>query len=69
MPEFPTQNSRQDFWKVSFPQDEMGGENRDLLHENSIRKYEDDFIFCMICNFSKCDGFSYSFVNIYQIVW
>ena len=30
MPKFPTQNSRQDFWKISFPQDERGGENYDL---------------------------------------
>ena len=57
MPEFLNQNSRQEFWKISFPQDERGGENHDLLHENSIRKYEDDSIFCMIYNFSKCDGF------------
>ena len=40
----------------------MGGENYDLLHQNSIRKYEDDlehrlFIFCMIY-FSKCDFFT-----------
>ena len=55
--------------KISFPQDERGGKNHDLLRENSIKKYEDDFVFCMIYNFSKCDGFSYSFVNIYQIVW
>ena len=32
-----------------------------LLYQNSIRKCEDNlehclFIFCMICNFSKCDG-------------
>ena len=34
-----------------------------LLYQNSIRKCEDNlehclFIFCMICNFSKCDGFT-----------
>ena len=69
MPEFPTQNSRQDFWKIPFPQDKRGGENHDMLNENSIRKYEGDFIFCMIYIFSKCDDFTYSFVNIYQIVW
>ena len=58
MPEFPTQNSRQDFWKNFPPKMKGGGENHDLLHENSIRKHEDDFIFRMIYNFSKCDGFT-----------
>ena len=28
--------------KICFPQDEKGGENYDLLYQNSIRKYEDD---------------------------
>ena len=56
--QFSIQNSRQDFWKIFFPQDESGGENHDLLYENSIKKYEDDFIFCMIHSFSKCDGFT-----------
>ena len=32
--QFPTQNSRQDFWKISFPQDKSGGENHDLFYEN-----------------------------------
>ena len=28
------------------------------------------FIFCRICNFSRCDGFTYTFVNnIYHIMW
>ena len=42
MPQFPNQNSRQHFLKICFPQDKMGGENYDLLYQNSIRKYEDD---------------------------
>ena len=46
--QFPIQTTRQDFWKISFPQDERGGENHYLLYENSIKRYEDDFIFCMI---------------------
>ena len=38
---------------------------RKLFYQNSIRKYEDDseislVIFCMICNFSECDGFTVS---------
>ena len=40
--QFPTQNSRQDFLKICFPEDERGGENYDLLYQNSIRKYEDE---------------------------
>ena len=56
--QFPIQNSRQNFWKISFPQDERGRENHDLLYENSIIKYEDDFMFCMIYNFSKSDDFT-----------
>ena len=32
----------QGFLKICFPQDERGGENFDLLYQNSIRKYEDD---------------------------
>ena len=43
MPQFFTQNSWQDFVKVFFPQDEIGGENYDLLYQNSIRKHGDDF--------------------------
>ena len=42
MPQFPTQNSRQDVLKICFTYDERGGENFDLLYQNSIRKYEDD---------------------------
>ena len=42
MPQFPTQNFRQDFLKICFPQDERGGENYGLLNQNSIRKYEGD---------------------------
>ena len=41
MPQFSTQNSRYDFLKISFPQDKRGGENYDLLHQSSVRKYED----------------------------
>ena len=42
LPQFPTQNSRQDFLKICFPQDKKGGEKYDLLYQSSIRKYEDD---------------------------
>ena len=42
IPQFPTQNSSQNFLKICFPQAERGGENYDLLYQNSIRKYEDD---------------------------
>ena len=42
MPQFPTQTSRQNFWKICFPQDERVGENYDLLYQNSVRKYEGD---------------------------
>ena len=41
MPQFPTETSRQKFLKL-FPQAERGGENYDLLPQNSIRKNEDD---------------------------
>ena len=33
---------KQDFLKICFLQDEEGGENYDLLYQNSIRKYKDD---------------------------
>ena len=46
------------FLKNSFHQDERIEENHDLLYENLIKKYEDDFIFCMVYNFSKCDDFT-----------
>ena len=42
MSQFPTQNSTQNFLKICFRQAERGGENYDLLYQNSIRKYEDD---------------------------
>ena len=42
MPQFPTQNSRQDFLKICFHQEKRGGENYGLLYQNSIRKYEDE---------------------------
>ena len=50
MPQFVTQNYRQDILKICFPQDERGEENNDFLDQNSIRKYEDDLerYFCMI---------------------
>ena len=38
----PTQNSRQNFLKICFPQPKKGGENYDLLYQNSVRKYKDD---------------------------
>ena len=38
----PTQNSGQNFLKICFAQEESGGENYDLLYQNSMRKYEDD---------------------------
>ena len=41
-PSSPIQNSRQNFLKYCFAQDERGGENYDLLYQNSMRKYEND---------------------------
>ena len=38
----PVPQFRQDFLKISLPQDEKGGENYDLLYQNSIRKYKGD---------------------------
>ena len=38
---FPTQIFRQNFWKSVSPNSRV--ENYDLLYQNSIRKYEDDF--------------------------
>ena len=70
-----TENFWQNFLKICFPQNRRGGRKLDLLYQNSIRKYEDDlehqfFSIWYDGNFSKCDGFSYNFVNnIYQIVW
>ena len=32
-----------DFLKICFPKDERGSGNSDLLYQNSIKKYEDDF--------------------------
>ena len=55
---------RQHSFENLFPQTaKRGGGNYNLLYQNSIRKYEDDlqhliFIFCIICNFFKCDGFT-----------
>ena len=57
------------------PKTERAEGSYDLLYQNSIRKYEDDFEHKFISiwydySFSKFDGFSYNFVNnIYQIVW
>ena len=42
MPQFPTKNSRQEFLKIRFPKDKVGGEKYDLIYQNSLRKYEDD---------------------------
>ena len=48
-----------------FPTQQKGVEkNYGLICQNSVRKYESDlkhhafFIFCMIYNFFKCDGFT-----------
>ena len=42
----PHSKLQAEFFESCFLQDERGGENYDL------------FIFCMIYNFSKCDGFT-----------
>ena len=72
----PQSNLQAEFFENLFPPTvEKGGENYDLLYQNSIRKYEDDLehwvIYILyVCNCSKCDSFTYSFVNnIYHIVW
>ena len=53
----------QHFFENMFPPaSERGGGNYNLLYQNSVRKCEDNldnlFIFCVICNFSKCNGFT-----------
>ena len=50
--------SRAGILENSFPQNERSGENHDSLYQNSVKKYEVYFIFCMTHNFSKCDGFT-----------
>ena len=42
IPQFITQNSRQNFLKIFFPQAERDEENYDLSYQSSIRKYEDN---------------------------
>ena len=42
MSQFPTQNFRDNFLKIYFPQAEKGEESYGLLYQNSFRKYEDD---------------------------
>ena len=50
--------------KICWPQQQKGVEkNYGLICQNLVRKYENDlkhvfFIFCMIYNFFKCDGFT-----------
>ena len=48
--------------KICFPQQQKGWTKLYLFYQNSVRKYEDDlehfFLFCMTCNFFKCDGFA-----------
>ena len=59
-----THSTRQHSFEKVFPLTaERCGGNYDLLYQNSVRKYENDwnirfFIFCMICNFLKPDGFT-----------
>ena len=48
MSQFPAQNPRQDVLKICFPQDKKGGENYDLLYQNSVRKYKDDLDYWFI---------------------
>ena len=62
-------------WKTCFPQQQKGVEETmicftKIQSENMKMTWNIRFfIFCMICNFFKCDGF-YSFVsNIYHIAW
>ena len=57
----PNSKLQAEFFENLFPQTvESSGENYDLLYPNSITKFEDDLehIFCLICNVSKCDGFT-----------
>ena len=62
--EFSTHSHRQHFFQKSVsPTAEKGGAKYDLLYQNSIKKmkmpwYIRLFIFCMICNFFKCHGFT-----------
>ena len=39
----PHSKVQETFFKNLFPQDERDGTNYDLLYQNSIRRYEDDF--------------------------
>ena len=41
-PSSPLKNPGKIVWKSVFIQDEKGGENYDLVYQNSIRKYEDE---------------------------
>ena len=62
IPQFPTQNSRQIFWKSVSPKQK--GMEKTMIHFIKIQSENMKmtwniilFIFCMICNFSKCDNF------------
>ena len=54
------------FPKICFPNSRRGGGNYDLLYQNTKIQSENMkmtwdirlFIFCVICNFFKCDGFT-----------
>ena len=55
MPHLPIQNSKQNFLKIGFPEDERGWENYDLLYQISIKNMKRIwnirlFIFCIIYN-------------------
>ena len=62
MPQYLIQNSRKDYLKIMKIM-KGGAENYDLLIkiQSEIMKMTSNiklFIFCMIYNFSKCDGFT-----------
>ena len=63
------------FENLFSPKTGRGEGSYDLLHQNLIRQYEDDFTvlqrrdislfkFCMICNLSKCDDFTVLQISI-----
>ena len=71
MPPFPTQKSWQKFLKICFSQQQKEVEKTiigfiKIQSENMKITWNIRLIFCMICNFSKCDGFTVN--NIYHIV-
>ena len=56
MPMFPNKNSKQNFLKICFPEQQKGVQKTIICFIKI--QLENMKIFCIICNFSKCDGFT-----------